>query len=219
VSRIRKLGWVDLRQAPASPGVYAWYYEPEITDFDLEAALAAVRAHIALGDRVGAEAVVTALLSEHVMSYFRQDPFEVVLSGPLKPRHSGVAEHDQRLSPTLVQRLLDDPDRLRPLRDILAGSAPYFASPLYVGMSDNLQSRLARHRTLIERFRQEGFRRAPSDATGQTEEAGFARRVVSRRIPPDRLFVMVCEADQVEGLHIDAENLFNRMYYPILGRN
>lgn len=219
VSRIRKLRWVDLQQAPASPGVYAWYYEPEITDFDLDAALIAIRERTAAGDRVGAEAVVNTLLSDHVMSYFRQDPFDVVLSGPLKPRHVGSAEHDQRLSPALVQRLLEDPDRLRPLRDILGGTAPYFASPLYVGMSDNLRSRLARHRTLIEKFRREGFRRAPADATGQSEEAGFARRVVGRRIPPDRLFVMTCETDQVVDLHLDLENLFNRMYYPILGRN
>lgn len=219
VSRICKLGWGDLRQAPAGPGVYAWYYEPEITDFDLDTALAAVRAHLTEGDRAGAEAVITALLSDHVMSYFRQDPYEVVLSGQLKPRHSGLAEHDQRLSPALVQRLLEDPDRLRPLRDILAGSAPYFASPLYVGMSDNLRSRLAQHRTLIEKFRAKDFRRATHETSAQNEEAGFARRVVRRKIPPDRLFAMICEADEVAGLHIDAENLFNRMYYPILGRN
>ena len=219
MSRIRKLRWVDLQQAPPSPGVYAWYYEPEITDFDLDAALILIRERMGAGDRAGAEAAVTTLLSEHVMSYFRQDPFDVVLSGPLKPRHVGSAEHDQRLSPALVQRLLEDPDRLLPLRDILQGSAPYFASPLYVGMSDDLRTRLARHRTLIEKFRREGFRRAPSDAAVQSEEAGFARRVVDRRIPPDRLFVMICETDQVIGLHVDVENLFNRMYYPILGRN
>lgn len=219
MSRIRKLGWGELAQAPAGPGVYAWYYEPEITDFDMDAALSSIHERLNAGDRVGAEAVVTALLNDHVMSYFRQDPYEVTLTGQLKPRHSGTVQHDQRVSPSLLQRLIDDPERLRPLRDVLATSAPYFASPIYVGMSDQLRSRLSRHRALIEKFRAQDFRRDSSDEEGQSEEAGFARRVVSRRISPDRLFVVVRETTAVTGLHVDAENLFNRMYYPILGRN
>lgn len=219
MSKIAKLGWINLSQAPAVPGVYAWYYQPEITDFDLNTAVSDIQRLAGQGDREGAKAVVVALLNERIMSYFRQDPYEILLTGPLKPRHSGVAKHEQRLSPELVERLVNEPHRLRPLRDILAGSAPHFASPIYVGMSDNLRVRLLRHRTLIERYRQEDFRRSLEMVTGHSEDAGFARRVVSRKIPPDRLFAMICEADDVDGLHVDAENLLNRMYYPILGRN
>lgn len=219
MSRIRKLGWSELSQAPSGAGIYAWYYEPEITDFDLNAALAAVRARLGAKDRAGAEAIVGELLNENVMSYFRQDPYDVTLAGPLKPRHTGTVQHHQRVSPGLIQRILEDPDRLLPLRDVLASSAPYFASPIYVGMSDQLRVRLGRHRVLIERYRAQDFRREVSEAAGQTEEAGFARRVVSRRIPPERLFVMVRETAAVVGLAVDVENLFNRLYYPILGRN
>jgi hypothetical protein len=219
VIRIRKLGWSELAQAPPGAGVYAWYYEPEITDFDLEVALNSIRERLAANDRLGAETVVVDLLNDNVMSYFRHDPYDVMLSGPLKPRHAGTVQHEQRISPGLVHRILEEPERLRPLRDILASSAPYFASPIYVGMSDQLRSRLGRHRALIEKFRAQDFRRDPNDEAGQNEEAGFARRVVKRRIPPDRLFVMVRETAVVAGLHVDAENLFNRMYYPILGRN
>ncbi len=217
--KIAKLGWSDLSQAPIAPGVYAWYYQPVITDYDLNSAVSEITRLVGQGNREGARDVVIALLNERVMSYFRQDPYEILLTGPLKPRHSGTAEHDQRISPELVERLVNEPHRLGPLRNILAASTPHFASPIYVGMSDNLRSRLLRHRNLIERYRKEDFRRSEEMLSGQSEEAGFARRVVRRKIPPERLFAMICEASDVEGLHVDAENLFNRMYYPILGRN
>lgn len=219
VNLIRKLRWSELSQAPEGAGVYAWYYEPEITDFDLGVALSAIDQRLGVGDRPGAEAIVEALLNDNILSYFRQDPYEVMLSGPLKPRHLGRAAHEQKVSSGLVERVVDDPKRLRHLRDVLAASAPHFASPIYIGMSDGLRSRLARHRALIERFRAEDVRRDVLDDPSQPEEAGFARRVVRRRIPPDRLFVMVLETSAVEGLHVDAENILNRIYYPILGRN
>lgn len=219
VKRIRRLGWSELSQAPDGAGVYAWYYEPEITDFDLAVALDAIDERLSAGDRSGAEAVVESLLNENILSYFRQDAYEVVLSGPLKPRHLGRALHEQRVSSGLVERVVEDPQRLRHLRDVLAASAPHFASPIYIGMSDGLRTRLARHRALIEKFRAEDFRRDVGEDPSQPEEAGFARRIVRRRIPPDRLFVMICETSAVAGLHVDAENLLNRIYYPILGRN
>jgi hypothetical protein len=174
---------------------------------------------MAAGDRSGAEAVISRLFNDNVLKYFLQDPYDVTLSGPLKPRHTGTVEHDQKISPGLVQRIIDDPARLNGLRDFLIGSAPYFASPIYIGMSDSLRTRLATHRSLIEKYRDQELRRGLIEDATTNEDAGFARRVVTRRIPPDNLFVMVLETASVNGLHVDLENLLNRIYYPILGRN
>lgn len=219
MNNIRKLSWSELGQAPVGPGVYAWYYEPQITQYDLNQAVGAVGDRMAAGDRAGAEAVINRLFNDNVLKYFHQNPYDVTLSGPLKPRYTGTVEHDQRISPGLVQRILDDPTRLTGLRDFLIGSAPYFASPIYIGMSDSLRTRLSTHRSLIEKYRDQELRRGLTDDTTVNEDAGFARRVVTRRIPPDNLFVMVLETSSVNGLHIDLENLLNRIYYPILGRN
>ena len=193
MSRTTKLRWTELAQAPASPGVYAWYYEPEITDFDLDTAILEIQKRTSAGDKLGAESVVTSLLNEHVLHYFRHDPYDVTLTGPLKPRHCGTVQHEQRVSTSLVQRILEQPERIRHLRDILATSAPYFASPIYVGMSENLKSRLKKHRALIEKFRAEDFWVNQSNEVDQDDEAGFARRIASRRIPPGRLFVIIRE--------------------------
>ena len=35
--------WREILSIPHSPGVYAWYYSPEITDFDLDKVIAEVQ--------------------------------------------------------------------------------------------------------------------------------------------------------------------------------
>ena len=219
VNHIRKLSWSELGQAPVGPGVYAWYYEPQITQYDLDQAIRAITDKMAEADRNAAETVIHRLFNDNVLKYFQQDPYDVTLSGPLKPRHTGTVVHDQRISPGLVQRILEEPGRLAGLSDFLTGSAPYFASPVYIGMSESLRTRLSTHRSLIEKYRNQELRHGVVDDASGNEDAGFARRVVTRRIPPDNLFVMVLETSSVNGLHIDLENLLNRIYYPILGRN
>lgn len=217
--QVNRLNWSQLTQAPNTAGVYAWYFRPQITEFDLERAISEIHSFIEANQTESAKAVVRTLLNENVMSYYRQDPYDMVLTGPLKPRHTGTAFHDQQVSDSLVIRILENPERLRPLREFLANSAPDFASPLYVGMSDQLRTRLWRHRTLIEKYRAFGFRRDSADESEKSEDSGFARRIVDRKIPPDSLFVQFYETDALSGLHVDAENLLNRIYYPILGRN
>ena len=95
-------------------------------------------------------------------------------------------------------------------------SAPMFASPLYMGMAGDLRSRLATHKALIERYRrlyrQEGEPARDSDS-------GFAWQVAKRRIPPDRLIVFTCTTAADNNIAVDIENILNRIYYPILGRN
>lgn len=212
---IQKHLWADIVNAPALPGVYAWYYSPEITDYDLEQTITQLKA-CRETDRPAAEALVRTTLDNRVFKHFREDPYQALLEGPLKPTYKGTLEHTFSVSGGLVQRIVDDPDRLRTIRNVLDMSAPMFASPLYMGMAGQLRSRLATHKSLIERYRR---LHRQGDEPARDSDAGFAWQIAKRRIPPDRLVVFTCTTPADDNTAVDIENILNRIYYPILGRN
>lgn len=213
---IQKHLWLDLASAPASAGIYAWYYQPAITDFDLNKAIATIAA-LRDTNRAGAEMAAREMLHDRLFRYFREDSYQAVVEGPLKPTYRGALEHTFEVSSGLISRIVDQPERLRSIRDILKGSAPIFASPLYIGMSSNLRTRLSTHKTLIEKYR---LMRLKEVQQPRESDAGFAWQVAKREISPDRLFVYTCQTDSDdEDLAVDVENILNRLYYPILGRN
>jgi len=212
-NQIQKHFWADVSDAPDAPGVYAWYYNPEITDFDLDKTIQL--AEMAAGSEE-AEKIIRETLEQRVFQYFREEPYTASISGPLKPVYAGSLEHKSGISSSLVSRLAANPKRLSNIRDALSQSAPLFASPLYIGMASILKRRLARHKSLIEQFRS-----SVSLDSNENEEsdAGFALQVAKRKIPPERLFVITCSMPSSDGAAIDIENILNRIYYPILGRN
>lgn len=216
---IKKHLWADIVNAPALPGVYAWYYSPEITDYDLEQTISRLKEYRD-ADRSAAEALVRETLDNRVFRHFREDPYKAVIEGPLKPTYTGTLEHMFRISSGLVGRIVDDPDRLRTIRNVLDMSAPMFASPLYMGMAKDLRIRLATHKSLIERYRR--HHRQEAEPIRDTE-AGFAWQIAKRKIPPDRLIVFTCTTAATTAADdktaVDIENILNRVYYPILGRN
>ncbi len=213
--QIRKHLWGDLASVPANPGIYAWYYSPELTDHDIEKAIRKIHEMVAQDRRQGAEDLVRTLLEERVFCYFREDPYEARLEGPLKPKFEGILTHQSSPSVSLVSRIVEDPTRLRIIRQVLNVSAPMFASPIYIGMSDNLQHRISKHKSLIERLRSGAARAVGADDS----DMSFASRVAARRIPPERLFVYTCAIVEADAAAVDIENVLNRIYYPILGRN
>lgn len=212
---IQKHLWADIVNAPALPGVYAWYYSPEITDRDLEQTITQLKA-CRDTDRLAAETLVRSTLDNRVFKHFREDPYQALIEGPLKPTYTGTLEHTFRVSAGLVQRIVDDPDRLKTIRAVLDMSAPMFASPLYMGMAGELRSRLATHKKLIERYRR---LHGHTDEPARDSDAGFAWQVAKRKIPPDRLMVFTCTTAADDKTAVDIENILNRIYYPILGRN
>lgn len=208
--------WHEIGDVPAQPGVYAWYYTPEITSFDLERITVEVTALKASGDLAAARDAIRAFLDQSIFSYFRERPYSAQLRGPLKPRYEGMIEHRPTLSESLLDRIVEEPQRLATIREVLEGSAPYFASPIYIGMSERLRSRLKRHKSLIEKYGE------LPDLDGSEEEQrdkNFAREVRSRNIPPSRLFVIVTAISGAPGSYVDIENILNRIHYPLLGRN
>ena len=167
---IRKHLWEDIANAPELPGIYAWYYSPEITDYDLEETISELKSCHDDG-RPGAEDIVRSTLDSRVFRHFREGPYKVLIDGPLKPTYAGDLEHSFQVSSGLVQRIVEDPDRLRTIRKVLDMSAPMFASPLYMGMAGDLRSRLSVHKSLIERYRMSN---RSEDGRTRTSDAGFA---------------------------------------------
>jgi hypothetical protein len=88
-------------------------------------------------------------------------------------------------------------------------------------MAINLNNRLCRHKNLIERYKAAASRSVsdePFDALDDKDHS-FAREVVRRGFSTNGLAVAVRVIDAPESVHVDAENVLNRINYPLCGRN
>ena len=211
------LNWSEVSRCPESPGIYAWYFRPELTDHDIHKLIESINSGSDESIRV-----VEDFFHERLFKYFRQKPYKVKLSGSLKPNYEGNIEHIQKISSGLIERIIEKPDRLFAIRDLLQKSTPMFASPLYVGMSKNLKYRISQHCSFIKQLRERSSN--PFANTYQfnitDEERNFAERVVEKELPSSRLFLTYQVTDSTdENIHVDLENIINRIYYPIFGRN
>jgi hypothetical protein len=216
------LNWTELAKAPEAPGIYAWYFRPELTDFDIRA-LAAEIADLS-GDQARTEKVrrIKLFLHKRIFRYFEQKPYFVELKGSLKPRYKGEVAHspDEDLSNELVKRLAEEPLELFELRTCLESTTPLFASPIYIGMAENLRNRLVTHKRLMIALGETATLNTLNYANFEltTSEINFAERITERNIPTSRLFVATEKVEKVETAK-NIENLLNRIYFPILGRN
>ncbi len=111
--------WHEIGDVPASPGVYAWYYTPEITAFDLERVTSTIAALKSSKGAAAAKDALRAFFDEAVFSYFREQPYQAQLRGALKPRYEGKIEHCPNLSESLLDRIVEDPARLATIRTVL----------------------------------------------------------------------------------------------------
>lgn len=212
------LNWSQIAKAPNKAGVYAWYFRPELTKYDLKS----LYIHLSSSeDELFKKKLIKDFLMERLFKYFKQTSYKVDLSGQLKAKYHGEITHEQEISDSLISRIYDKPNRLEAIIKILEESSPLFASPLYVGMSGNIQERLIQHTNIIKKIK-DSYRNAriySSDDDLSIEEKNFAQRVVEKEIPTNRLFVAFQITSDVEDVHVDIENIINRLYYPILGRN
>jgi len=215
-SNIANYSWHEIADIPDVPGVYAWYYTPEITTFDLNEVISQIQEMKAAGEVARAKDKIIAFLDRTVFSYFREQPYVATLRGPLKPQYEGHIEHTPKISTTLLDRIVDDPSRLATMREVLEASSPKLASPIYIGMSERLGRRLRRHKSLIEKYGELSTTAIPED---DQRDQSFAREIRARSIPPPRLFVMTTEISGPPGTYVDIENILNRIHYPLLGRN
>lgn len=216
------LSWFDLINAPRKPGIYAWYFRPELLDSDINELKSDLDNANSFNDESKKLESVRLFLRERIFSFFEQKPYQIELTGQLKPRFVGEVAHcaDEDLSEALVRRIAENPNRLYELKKALETTSPLQASPLYIGMAEDIHLRVFKHKNLIIKLENEivFFRQKYLDFGYTAQEINFAERVVERKIPPTQLFVTYYEA-QSKSVANDIENILNRIYFPILGRN
>jgi hypothetical protein len=217
----RKLhSWTEIDDIAPKTGIYAWYCRHSLTDFDINRLIGDIAALPANAVQL-AQGMVLRFLESHLFSVFVEDPYTVSATGPLKPSYRGEILHDYTVSADLVARLAQEPERLRTLKRVLEEAVPEFASPIYIGMSDNLYTRVRRHKKLIETYKAGDSIPMPGLILNPAERAdrSFAHEVARRGFSLNRLVVSVRYIDAPGNVHVDAENILNRINYPLCGRN
>ncbi len=216
MNKQQTLNWSEIAKAPDTAGIYAWYFRPELTDHDINNLIESMKVN---PDNSSDE--IRNFFTDRLFKYFMQKPYEVQISGQLKPKYSGKIEHKQEISDGLLQRIKENPQRLFSIRNLLQESAPMFASPLYVGKSNSIKHRVMQHINFIKKYKEcatNPFIRLIDDEIDMDEKS-FAQRVVERGIPSSRLFLVYQTTDTELDIQVDVENIINRIYYPTLGRN
>lgn len=168
---------------------------------------------------------VSSFLQKHVFSYFDETPYHAELRGPLKPHYTGELEHQPSISKALVNRIIHNPDMLYYIDRVLKDSTPYLSSPIYIGISSNVRQRVMSHQTMIQNdvdFPNRDYNNADISHSQKDRDQSFAAEVCRRNMDPTNLYVaieLVEEFVESDKAPIEAENLLNRINYPVLGRN
>lgn len=209
--------WTEISDIPQKPGVYAWYYSPEITDYDLQDAIKQINNCKENKQEESAKQIIKIFLEKNIFEYFQEEPYQAFLQGSLKPKYVGYLEHRPSITEDLVLRIIEEPERLETVRKVIELSAPNFSSPIYIGMSDKLGNRLKQHKRLIEKYQTEPA--SQEDVKKENVDQSFAREVCRRKFLPINLFVVINIIENDGKRYIDIENILNRIHYPLLGRN
>lgn len=224
---------LDVDQAPESPGIYAWYVKFLATQQDWRLR-ASPDGDLAIGGFLG--------LIEKYARYYEPVPIELSGRGSYGARWEGEIARDYALGDrdeesgesaksTKFERLIDSLDtesRRKILAHALESSAPVFSAPLYIGVAEDLRSRLRQHRRDFSRA-SEWLHDHPEDSEEiRLRGKNFGHRAAARGIAMEHLDVWVLDLaeEQNSGLSVDqlrsmaesVEWLLHRLYTPILGR-
>ncbi len=208
------LEWSDLSDAPVTSGIYAWYFQPELTRRDIESAIAELHQIEDAERSEKAVKVVKELFEKSIFGPLSEESYEVKLSGSLKRGYRGKVPPEPIEATEMLKRVTAQPSRLWKIKEALERSAPMFTTPLYIGKSNNLNRRLQEHKQDIEHALNGVYLGIDKDGSEK-----FASRVIDRNIPPSRLFVIYKEIKCGYEEYVDVENVLNRVVYPVLGKN
>lgn len=235
-----RFGMLEVEQAPESPGIYAWYatFQASAQDWETKP----------VGGQDASIEGFLGLLREYA-SYYEPLPITLRGSAPYGGRWDGVLELDHGVnrheSPSQDEGV-DRRERERRERDrealdntissqtgrrllaqFLGRATPVFSSPLYIGVAENLNERLQRHRTSYNKA-MEWLRSNPNDADRLRGDARtFGQRAASRGIAMENLEAWVIDLKALESdipvkslreSAQSAEWLLHRLFAPILGR-
>lgn len=212
--------WNQISKVVESPGIYAWYLPLILSRHDVESTITKTDKFKSTNNEKLAKQTIENFLEKHVFQSFAEDPYDAVLSGPLKPTFKGKISHSIYTSTSLIQRIYEEPRRLIEIAEIIKATAPDFSSPIYIGMAKNLNVRLNNHKSKIERYKV-SLEKDKNNYSSDEEKRDhiFAKRIVDRKIIETELFVITSSIITESDIYKDIENLLNRINFPILGRN
>ncbi len=193
-------------------GLYAWYYDLSIGDHDIKKLIELLESNINISDNYKS---VSDFLEKNFFIFFKEDNYKTKITGKLMPTFVGDLLHVEQCSESLVNKIVNSPTVLWDIKKIINEISVGFSSPIYIGMSENLQSRINNHKRLIEKFKNERIRIDNFD----DRDENFAARIISRGMIETNLRVVVKYVSSDKNIHNLMENLLNRVNYPILGRN
>lgn len=217
--KMKKISWNQITRQHISEGsgVYAWYYTNKISLFDIKSLIQVLGITDSSVDR---SKKIEDFIREFVLLPYEETPFNVTISGKLKPRYTGELFHEQTVTDLLVSKISCNPNLLFDIRKMLATIDYSFMSPLYIGMASNLVVRILKHKFLIEQYGNTGIpAEIDCDNVEDKRDHDYASRVVKRKLTETNLYVVLKEIDKEYSLHNITENILNRINYPILGRN
>ena len=220
----RQFRFSEISSAPYAPGVYAWYYRTELTDKDIAQCIKDVEQE---SSESAQDDIMRLFLETHLFRYYKETPYSVAISGKLKPKYEGVVQHRSEASASLVRRLSSAPEKLYEFKKALKLAVPLFASPIYIGVAKQLRGRLMGHVRLIDQLRNlratlvdDITTPSNGDITEEERDHKFAHEVsLIRGFTPSSLIVNTLELPIDESIRYELENVFNRINYPLCGRN
>lgn len=235
---IQKFGMSEVDRVPEGPGIYAWYAKFRAGKYDWVAR-----------PENGQDAAIESFLDliRHYASYYEPMPIDLKGAAPYGGHWSGSLELDHGLPRSVArfdegnpvnETLEKDRDALEVvissessrqiLAELLSGITPVFSAPLYIGVAENLQSRLKKHRATYTSAIDWLADHPHGVEELRLKANSFGLRAAARGIAMEHLEVWIIDLNSKYGsensiadLRVtarSAEWLLHRLFSPTLGR-
>jgi hypothetical protein len=241
LASFRRLAFNELERAPESPGLYAWYgvlrsgsgtWGVEIeqgADQGVSRSRRALHLHTEHFASAPLGVSVESSFSARWSGHLQDDTFASVRATLENAEELSLEESDRARAPKL-QTSLNTPTMRKSLFAVLERSAPVLASPLYIGVAENLHTRLKTHghNLLAHTRRATNNANYFNNVNDSKTRSTFAFRAAQRGFSPENLEVWFLEvaavADDAQEprdhreIAEACEWLLNRWHRPQLGR-
>ena len=226
VGKIQILPIDQLTRAPKTPGVYCWLARPNLEHFN----------NIATAFECDDDSL-DALLTDmtQLLDSSRAQDLAAVVKAPFGTNWKGslATTKDSKRGDTptgKTKSACETIDHHMFLSELLLATFPVFWSPLYIGVSINLNVRLNTHQTAYE-YALQGLLEDSSldgaDPSDMTASKDLARRLVAAEYRPEHLWIAILpiedagssgQLNKARSIAEAAESWLNHFSTPRLGR-
>lgn len=223
---MKTLKWVQINNnnIPKVSGIYAWYYDHKIGNYDIKSLEEKIGLIASDNDK---KICIREFIQKNLLNYYKRENYNVEIKGQLEPKYSGQLTHQIDNANNIVKSIFEDLNVLKSIQQVFNSFDFNFSSPLYVGMAKDLSSRINTHRNLIAKYNDINIDRITLDNKSEQNEIedediddhNFAARIIERKFIIQNLVVVIKEVTDTDSIYKIIENLMNRINYPILGRN